>query len=46
MYTQPEIKKQWFNCWSKQFITNLNEGGGEGEDEHYYELGQWGREGE
>ena len=30
MYTQHEIKKQWFKCWSDQFITNLNQGDGEG----------------
>jgi len=39
MYTWHEIKKQQFNCWSDQFITNLNQGNGEGEDRHYYELG-------
>ena len=32
MYTQCEIKKQRFKCWSDQFITNLNKGDGEGED--------------
>ena len=26
MYTQREIKKQWFKCWSDQFITNVNKG--------------------
>ena len=31
MYTWHEIKKQQFNCWSDQFITNLNQGNGEGE---------------
>ena len=26
MYTQLEIKKQWFKCWSDEFITNVNKG--------------------
>ena len=26
MYTQHEIKKQRFKCWSDQFITNVNKG--------------------
>ena len=26
MYTRREIKKQWFKCWSDQFITNVNKG--------------------
>ena len=26
MYTQCEIKKQRFKCWSNQFITNVNKG--------------------
>ena len=26
MYAQREIKKQWFKCWSDQFITNVNKG--------------------
>ena len=34
-----DIKKQWFKCWSDQFITNLNQGDGEGKDSNYYELG-------
>ena len=25
MYTWREIKKQWFKCWSNQFITDLND---------------------
>ena len=29
MYIQHEIKKQWFKCWSNQFITNVNKGDGE-----------------
>ena len=32
MYTRSEIKKQRFKCWSDQFITNLNQEDGEGED--------------
>jgi len=24
MYAWHEIKKQWFKCWSDQFITNVN----------------------
>ena len=35
MYTWREIKKQQFKCWSDQFITNLNQGDGEGEDGDY-----------
>ena len=30
------FKEQQFKCWSDHFITNLNQGDGEGED--YYEL--------
>jgi len=26
MYTQHEIKKQWFKCRSDEFITNVNKG--------------------
>jgi len=26
MYAWREIKKQWFKCWSDQFITNVNKG--------------------
>jgi len=26
MYTQCEIKKHQFKCWSNQFITNVNKG--------------------
>jgi len=26
MYTQREIKKQWFKCRSDEFITNVNKG--------------------
>jgi len=26
MYARREIKKQWFKCWSNQFITNVNKG--------------------
>ena len=26
MYTQHEIKKQWFKCWFDQFITDVNKG--------------------
>jgi len=26
MYTQCEIKKQRFKCWSNQFIANVNKG--------------------
>ena len=26
MYARREIKKQRFNCWSDQFITNVNKG--------------------
>ena len=26
MYARREIKKQWFKCWSDQFITNVNKG--------------------
>ena len=26
MYAQREIKKQRFECWSNQFITNVNKG--------------------
>ena len=32
MDTWCEIKKQWFKCWSNQYITNLNKEDGEGED--------------
>ncbi len=39
MYTLQEIKKQQFKWWSDQFITNLNQEDGEGEDGHYYNLG-------
>ena len=39
MYTLHEIKKQWFSCWSKQFITNPNQKDGEREDGHYYDVG-------
>ena len=30
MYTQREIKKQRFKCWSNQFITNVNQEDGKG----------------
>jgi len=39
MYTQCEIKKQGLKWWSDQFITNLNQADGEGEDGYYYGLG-------
>ena len=26
MFARCEIKKQWFKCWSDQFITNVNKG--------------------
>ena len=26
MYARREIKKQWFKCWSDQFIINVNKG--------------------
>jgi len=39
MYTLCEVKKQWFKCWSRQLITNLNQEDGEGEASNYYELG-------
>ena len=39
MYSWYEIKKQWFKCWSDQVITNLNQGDGDRENGHYYELG-------
>ena len=39
MYTRSETEKQQFKCQSEQFITNLNQGDGEGEDGDYYELG-------
>ena len=32
MYAWHEIKKPWFKCWSDQFITNLNQEDGKGED--------------
>ena len=34
MYTQRDIEKQQFKCWSDQLITILNQGDGEGEDGH------------
>jgi len=40
MYTQHEIKKQWFKCWSDQFITNLNQEDGEGEYGQFRVMGK------
>ena len=40
MYTWREIKKQRFKCWSDQFITNLNQGHGEGEDRQFRVMGK------
>lgn len=39
MYIRCEIKKLWIKCWSNQFITNLDQGDGKGENSDYYELG-------
>ena len=44
MYTWREIKKQWFKCWSDQFITNLNQEDGEGEDSQLRVMGKGRRE--
>ena len=40
MYTQHEIKKRWFKCWSDQFIINLNQEDGEGEDGRFMVMGK------
>ena len=40
MYTQREVKKQQFKCWSNQFITNLNKGDGEGEVGQFRVMGK------
>ena len=40
MYTRREIKKQQFKCWSDQFITNLNQEDGEGEDGRFRVMGK------
>ena len=40
MYTRREIKKQRSRCWSNQFITNLNNGDGEGEDGQFRVMGK------
>lgn len=40
MYPQREIKEQWYRCWSYQFITNLDEEDGEGEDRPFRVMGK------
>ena len=40
MYTQCEIRKQRSRCWSDQFITNLNQEGGEGKDGRFRMMGK------
>ena len=40
MYIQHEIKKQWFKCWFNQFITNLNQEDGKGEDGRFRVMGK------
>ena len=40
MYTWHEIRKQWFKCWSDQFIADLNQEDGEGEDGGFRVMGK------
>ena len=43
MYTQHEIKKQQFKCWSDQFITNLNQGDEERGGQTLLQIGVTGK---
>ena len=45
MYARREIKKQWFKCWSDQFITNVNKGDEERGGQTLLRIGVMGAQG-